>query len=714
MWTKRILILLPIAVAVFLLQSYFWVPTYEEQARATPERLAQFITASIGDAQILNPILNADTASSGICGQVFEGLIDRDEDLNWRGRLATSWDISEEAYFVVNPKDGRTAEEIVALLRSEKGTRADEKSVLGACLRNIETVEVLPAETLARTVKESPPGAEGEKEGEARERVQVTVTVERPPRVKLTLKGVDQDLFKTLVGLLGKEYFSSFEPEKYVEVEPKAFVGKSAAYARKFVPATEHNPVILFHLRRGVKFHDGHEFDSGDVKFTYEAILNPKNLSPRVSDYEPVKAVGTPDRYTVRVVYKRLFSPGFGTWGMGILPEHLLNDEVLREEAEAKEKDFTKFSMRESDFNRHPIGCGPFEFVEWESDEYIKLVRYEDYWEGPPEYREYIYRVIPDPLTQELEFYAGAVDNYSVQPHQVARLRDDERFQHFSGLSFGYSYIGYNMRLPKFQDRRVRRALGMAIDVDRIIEHILYDQAERITGPFVKQTDFYDDEIEPLPHDPEGALRLLAEAGWKRNADGWLEKGGEVFRFKLITNNGNAIRKAVMTIAQDSWKKLGIDCRTDLLEWSVFIGKYIDKGDFDACVLGWSMGIEPDLYQIWHSSQSGENELNFCAYENEEADDLILRIRREYNHDEQVRDCHRLHRIIAEDQPYTFLFVRKWTAVLDRRIIRVIRDDRGEILGYRKIVPTKTGSYTYHFNQWRKLPQVPELLPEDR
>jgi ABC-type transport system substrate-binding protein len=289
-------------------------------------------------------------------------------------------------------------------------------------------------------------------------------------------------------------------------------------------------------------------------------------------------------------------------------------------------------------------------------------------------------------------------------------MQEDPRFQSFSGPSFGYTYIGYNMRRKPFDDRRVRQALSMAIDVNKIIEFVLNNQGERITGPFVKQTDFYNPNIKPVPYDPEGALKLLSEAGWQRNSEGWLEKNGKRLQFKLITNNGNDIRKAILTIAQDSWKQIGIDVSTDVLEWAVFIQERVNKMNFDALVLGWSMGIEPDLYQIWHSSQRGFNQLNFVGFKNKEADDLIVKIRQEYNHEQQVQYCHRLHQIIADEQPYTFLFVSKWTAILDKRIVIREVDDTANI-AYRKITPTKTGSYSFHFNKWIKLAEMPELTP---
>ena len=712
MWTKRILILLPVIVCLFLAQSYFWVPTYEEQARATPERLSQFITASIGDAQILNPILNADGTSSSICGMVFEGLIDRDKNLNWRGRLATSWEIFEEATFIVNPEDKRTPEEIAALIRAEMARPVREATPLSTCAANIANVEILPAETITEKLKQPKPAKKGDepKEGEEPERVDVTVTVKRPARIKLTLKKVDQDLFKTLAEIVGKNYSSSFKAEEHISVAPAAFDAKKPEYAKAFLPATEHNPVVLFRLRKGVKFHDGHEFDSGDVKFTYESIIDQKNGSVRVSDYEPVKTVETPDKHTVRVIYRRLFSSGFGSWAIGILPEHLLNKERLRAEAGEKGIAPDDFLMGHSAFNRHPIGCGPFKFAEWKHNRHIKLKRFAGYWEGAPEFEEYVARVIPNAEDQKREFLAGRIDSYSLRPGEVDKLAKDGRFQRFSSLSYGYTYIGYNMRREPFNDKRFRRALGMAIDVGALIKNIALGQGERITGPFIKQTDYYDHSIKPLPYDPKASVRLLQEAGWIRNDAGWLEKNGKRLRFKLITNTGNDIRKGIADAAGRYWRAIGVDATTECLEWGTFIKHHIDKASFDACMLGWSMGIEPDLCQIWHTSQTTPGLLNFCGFENEQADDLIIRIRETYDKKKQVKLCHSLHRIIADEQPYTFLYASKWTALLSKQLVVVRRDKAGKIIGYEKIKPTKTGSYAFDFNRWTKVLNLPKSL----
>ena len=707
---RTVLILAPLLVILFLLQSYFWVPTYEEQTRGNPGRLTQYITASIGDAAILNPVLSADSASSTIEGMVFEGLIDRDENLLFRGRLATSWDIYEEAFFFVNedaemPGHGKAGpDEVADLLRRAKGSGGGNEKTRKS-LENIREISVLPP---TDSVVALPLKGRGSPE--------VKIRVQAPARIMIVLHQVDQDLFENLLPILGEKYFTSFPSEKFLRSEepdtPQQISKEQwVSLARDILPPFEHNPVILFRLRPNVKFHDGHVLDATDVKFTYEAIMNPKNLSPRIPDYEPVKQLEVVDPLTVRIVYKRLYSPAIGTWAMGILPEHLLNNDALRAEAFRKGLDPDKMSMRQSDFSRSPVGSGPFVFKEWRSDQYIALDRFDQYWEGPPNYKRYVYRIIPDLLTEEMEFYAGTVDTYGVQPHQVQRLERDFRYQSFSGLSFGYTYIGYNLRRPPFDDRRVRTALGMAVDVNKIIQYVLYGQGEPITGPFPKQTEYYDRNIAPLPYDPEGALRLLQEAGWKKSSDGWLEKDGKRFQFTLITNSGNDIRKSVMAIVQDAWRQIGIDVRTDLLEWSVFIQERVNKLDFDALVLGWQMGIEPDLYQIWHSSQINPYQLNFAGFKNHEADDLIVKIRQEYDYERQVSDCHRLHEIIAHEQPYTFLYVGKWTAILDKRIVIREVDSQGRVT-YRKITPTKTGNFTFYFNKWIKLPEVPSFSAE--
>ncbi len=697
----------PTLVSLVLLQSYFWVPTFENQARGDPGRLTRYINASIGDAVYLNPTISSDSASGEVNDLVFDGLIDRNLDLSFRGRLAESWEIFEETYLFADETlrlaDG-TAATPAALLKQLQAA----KDRGAPALRAVEALTVLPAET--STVRIAPPApARGPGAPAPPAPVPIAVVVQRPPRIKFTLRAVDQDFFPNLDRLLAG-YVTKLDPHRYVTAPDPA---SARAAVEAHVRPTEENPVIVFHLRRGVRFHDGRELTARDVRFTYETIMDPRNVSPRVPDFEPIRMVETPDPYTVRVTYKELFQPGFESWGMGVLPEHLLNKDTLAAEARAAGKDSQTFSIRDAAFNRRPVGSGRFRFADWESDVSIRLTRNEDYWAGPPNFREYFLRILPDALTSELAFYAGTSDSYGAQAHQVARLQDDPRFHVNSLLGLGYTYIGYNLRRPVFQDVRVRAALAMAIDVDEIIRYVLYGQGQRTTGPYPQQTAFYDPDVRPPPYDPAGAARLLAEAGWRKNAEGILEKDGKPLQFTLITNSGNEERQAIMVIAQNAWRRLGVRVEILALEWAVFIRERVNKLDFDAVVLGWSMGLDADIFQIFHSSQAGPQQLNFVGYANPRADELMVRIRREYDDTRQTAMARELHRLIAQDQPYTFLYVRRVLALLDGKIVRLVRRPDGTT-AYLPFEPNRLGRINFHFDEWIKTPRpvLPPFRPE--
>ncbi|HSS65422.1 MAG TPA: ABC transporter substrate-binding protein, partial [Gammaproteobacteria bacterium] len=627
---RLVLLLAPLLLLAGLVQAYFWVPKYDQQTRATPSRLETFIEGESADAKILNPILHADSQSGRIVTLVFDGLLDLDENLNLRGRLARNWETTEVVFLVVDESqsfpDGVavTAERLKA--RINRARASEDFPELTTLVQSVELIEggaLLPLEPDADT---------------ADTRQTAPHRLRFPPRIRLELTRVEPDILALLAPVLGPDYAAGFDPGRYLLSTEGLSEGVLDALQTR-LPLVEHNPVIEFRLRRNVRFHDGHPLTSEDVRFTYEAIMEPKNLSPRTSDFEPIKSVEAVEPHLVRVTYKRLFSPAVNVWTIGILPAHLLKPELIAREAEDRGlvgAAAESFGLRDSSFNRSPVGTGPFRFVEWQGDELIKLTRNDDYWDGPAIYRDYYFRIIPDPLTKELEFRAGAIDSYQLQPFQVTRFETSPRYRTLSGLGSGYTYIGYNNRLPLFSDARVRRALGMAINVDEIIRYVMYGEGERTTGPYPKKTDWYDEGIAPLPYDPEGALRLLESLGWRKNEQGLLEKDGEIFEFNLITNHGNLIRKAILSVAQNSWKRIGVKVNTQVFEWAVFLEDFVNPGRFDAVILGWLMGVDPDLYQIWHSSQSGRNQLNFVGYKSADADRIIEALRREYDRDNQV------------------------------------------------------------------------------
>ena len=439
-----LLIIAPAIALLALVQSHLWVPTYDEQTRATPKRLTRFIEASSGDARILNPILHADTASGRIVDLVFEGLLELDEDLALREKLAERWDLSEWASIAVDAGES-----------FPDGTPVTAELIEQ---RVLEHVRSQPAfSKLVASVRH-------ETESTLEHRVELSDTpdsntahlrIEHPARVVFELIRIDKQFFERLAPVLGPEYGRRLTADRLMNVEPQRL--RSVALAQSELPAVfMHQPVITFDLRRGVRFHDGHELDAHDVEFTYGAIMEPKNLSPRTSDFEPIDRVEVLDSHRIRVVYKRLFSPAVNAWTMGILPAHRLDAAALAREADSIRLSPEKrqsFGLRDSAFNRAPIGTGPFEFAGWESDEQIHLVRNDDYWDEPAQFGHFHFRVIPDSVTEEIEFRTGAVDTYAPQPHQVDRFARDPTYRAFSTLSSGYTYIGYNIRREPFTIR---------------------------------------------------------------------------------------------------------------------------------------------------------------------------------------------------------------------------------------------------------------------
>ncbi len=399
--------------------------------------------------------------------------------------------------------------------------------------------------------------------------------------------------------------------------------------------------VITFHLRKGIRWHDGQSFTADDVLFTYEKLRDPKVHTPYSSDFEDVASVTAPDAYTVRVTYRKRFAPGLASWGMGIVPKHIYGN-----------GDFNTHPA-----NRAPIGTGPYRFKEWKTDQYILLEANPDYFEGKPYIQRYVYRIIPDSSVQFLEMRNQSIDSITLTPDQYKAY--DAIFEHhqrFRYPSFKYVYFGFNLKNDLFKDSRIRRALAYAIDRQSMVNGIVLGLGQSITGPFPVTSWAYNTAVEPLPYDPVKAKALLAECGWKPDSNGHLMKGGKPFSFTLMTNQGNKVRQLCSEVIQQQLKKIGIDVTVRIIEWSTFIHQYIDKKNFEAIVMGWQLGRDPDNYMMWHSSQQKEGQYNFCGYENPQVDRWLVEARETFELKERQALYHKVHAQIAGDLPYIFLY----------------------------------------------------------
>ncbi len=415
--------------------------------------------------------------------------------------------------------------------------------------------------------------------------------------------------------------------------------------------------VITFRLRKGVRWHDGKPFTAQDVLFTYRITIDPKTPTAYAGDFLKVKKAEVLDDHTFRVTYDRPFAPALMSWGSSVMPRHLLEgNEVTK-----------------SPLARHPIGTGPYRFKEWKTGQKIVLVYNPDYFEGRPYLDGRIMRIIPDMATMFLELRARGIDQMGLTPLQYTRQTENRYFRNnfrkYRYLSFSYTYLGFNLQNPLFADKRVRQAIASAINKEELIDGILLGLGKEATGPFKPGTWQYNPDVKRYPYDTKRALELLADAGWRdTNGDGILDKSGQPFEFELLVNQGNEVRAKTAEIMQRRLAEVGISVKLRVIEWAAFIKEFINKRRFDAVILGWTVPMDPDLYDVWHSSKTGPSELNFVSYKNEEVDALLEKGRSTFDRDERKRCYDRIQEILADDQPYIFLYVPDALPIFNARI----------------------------------------------
>ena len=412
----------------------------------------------------------------------------------------------------------------------------------------------------------------------------------------------------------------------------------------------------VFHLRTGVQFHDGRPLTAKDVLFTFNSMLDGTvRTSKSGHPYNLIESIESPDDYTVVFKLKEVFAPFL--WNLargviGIIPEG-----------------------SGTDFNRHPIGSGPFAFEEYIQDQQILLKRNDRYFgerAGVPMLR---FKVIPEAIVRALELRKGSADIALnvLTPDMVEVLKRDENVKVLQADGTSYQYIAFNLVDPVFRDIRVRQAFAYGIDREKIIKYLWRDQARAATGMLPPHSWAYEPNVRAYPYDPERARELLKEAG------------REHLSFTYRTSQDDTGR-LMASILQQELRDIGVTMEIRSNEFATFFSDVI-QGNFQMYSLRWIGGNnDPDIFNaVFHSRMVPPSGANRGHYSNPRVDELIEFSRRELDAGKRKAAYEEIQRIAAEELPYLSVFYMDNVCVYNNRIGGVTLSPAADYLFLTKI-----------------------------
>lgn len=429
------------------------------------------------------------------------------------------------------------------------------------------------------------------------------------------------------------------------------------------------NAIYYFTLRDGVTWHDGHPVTVDDIRFSYDTINNKYvDAAPMRNYFNDIEKLEIIDGHTVKFTYKKAYFKSFSVCGgITILPEHIYNPQQFG----GDEETFGTY-FNTHDANRNPTGNGAYRFSHWTKGREIVLERVDEYWaqncgfpylpDGKPYLDRIMWSVISNNNAALKELQNHNLDaDFNVEPE--IWFSDQTNTPEFTG-EFAraditipmYTYIGWNTDSVYFKDKRVRQAMTHLIPRHEIARTIHRGLVVPVTGPFSINDPAYDHSLEPYEYSVRKAKRLLRQAGWiDHDGNGIIDKDGVQFEFDYLIHGGREYHQKIADIIKESIQQAGIIMHIRKLDWTVLTETISDR-KFDAVRMAWGTSIDGDPYQIWHSSQAENRGSNYVGFRNERADAIIEQARETFDPVKRWGMYRELHRILYEEQPYTFLF----------------------------------------------------------
>ena len=412
-----------------------------------------------------------------------------------------------------------------------------------------------------------------------------------------------------LNGLLGTQTVTGIISQLVLEglsnVDPQ---GRYVPQLAESIPAAEGDGLtVTWKLKKGVTWSDGKPLTSRDVRFTYDVIMNPGNPIPNRTAYNEIASLATPDEHTVVVQYKRLYAPYRGMFG-SILPAHVFDGNPVIDKKE---------------FNRAPVGSGPFKFKSWASGDSVALERNPNYRDKERPYLDgVVFKIVPSREAAIQAFKVGEIDvlwnlieanipefetiaDATIRPTPSPRV---ERLILNAGAPSGTRQGHPAAPHPVLGDPRVREAIELAIDKKALVEKLLFGKTTVATS--VIPLGWYAPQLAPSAFDPARAKKLLDEAGWVPGADGIRGKGGVRAQLEFGTTTGDRLREQTQQVIKEMLKDVGVELTIKNVPSPVLLGGWADnapraKGNFDILMWTTNADIDPQshLANYFHGGQ---------------------------------------------------------------------------------------------------------------
>lgn len=420
----------------------------------------------------------------------------------------------------------------------------------------------------------------------------------------------------------------------------------------------------IFHLKKGMKWHDGKELSADDVVFTVQNIKNPEYESPLMTNFKDV-GIEKVDQYIVKfTLTKEVYTPFLlENTAFGILPKHLW------------EKIPPK-SASLSELNLNPVGSGPFKFKEYQKDKKtgeilsFTLERNEEYFAKKPFLKEITFKFYKDN-----SLLIAALNHNEIQGIGYIPLSEKKNIKKPKKLNFyapslsRYYAVFFNAAKNElFEEKEIRQALALALDREKIIKEALDAQAEIVDSPILPYLFGFNPKVKKYPYDIKKARKILKKAGWKKNKkDKTLRREDEKLEIALTYPNQEEFPK-VAEIIKNNWEEIGVQVKLKAEEASSLQTEIIQPRNYQALLFGQLQTHDPDPYYFWHSDQRESPGLNLTSYKNTDIDDLLTEARKTKKQEDRQKKYFHFQNILASDVPAIFLYSPKYLYGVTKKV----------------------------------------------